>query len=67
MRCVFCTLYAVHSVQCAVYNVPTLSTFILYTHFIYTQVYRIIYVCNAMYRLNIYTYTGYTMCEVYAL
>ena len=48
-----CILYAV---QC------TLSTFILYTRFIYTQVNRIIYVYNAMYRLNIYIYyRGYTI------
>ena len=60
-----CILYAV---RCTVYSVQcTLSTFILYTHFMYTQVYRIIYVYNAMYRLNIYIYTVYTMREVYAL
>ena len=48
-----CILYAV---RCTVYNVQ--CTFILYTHFIYTQVYRIIYVYNAMYRLNIYISTS---------
>ena len=54
-----CILYAV---RFTVYNVQcTLSTLILYTRFIYTQVYRIIYVYNAMYRLNIYIYTGYTI------
>ena len=57
-------MYILYAVQCTLYNIQcTLSTFILYTHFIYTQVYRIIYVYNAMYRLNIYIYiyTGYTI------
>ena len=51
-----CILYAV---RCTMYNVQ--CTFILYTHFIYTQVYHIIYVYNAMHTLNIYIYTGYTI------